>query len=142
MILSRNYEAFFNPKFMKLISIHHSEYYKLIGFCHLKPKNILIYKIDLHLIFSYSLVELILVGNFENDLYTRHYNPWFVYFSPQYWRPFLCFQGVFLGKLCPYVWLVSKSGLWSRAGYGGTHTVVNFKREFLRLWQAVRSSSN
>ena len=67
MILSRNYEAFFNQKFMKLNSIHHSEYYKYIGFCHLKPKNILIYKIDLHLIFSHSLVELILVGNFEKS---------------------------------------------------------------------------
>ena len=31
--------------------------------------------------------------------------------------PFLCFQGGFFGKFCPYIWLVFKSGLWWRA-YG------------------------
>ena len=48
--------------------------------------------------------------------YAHHYNPRFVYFLPTFTRPFLCFQGDFFRKFCPYVWLVLKSGFWSRAG--------------------------
>ena len=47
--------------------------------------------------------------------YALHYNPWFVYFLSTLRRPFLCFQGGFLRKFCPYVWLIFKSGLWWRA---------------------------
>ena len=43
-------------------------------------------------------------------LYARQYNPWFVYFLPTFWGPFLCFQGCFFRKFCLYVWLVFKSG--------------------------------
>ena len=43
----------------------------------------------------------------------RHYL--FHHFS----SPFLFFKGSFFGKFCPYVWLVFKSGLRSRAGYDG-----------------------
>ena len=37
----------------------------------------------------------------------RHYNPRFVYFLPTFRRPFLCFQGGFFRKLCPYLCMVS-----------------------------------
>ena len=36
------------------------------------------------------------------------------------------FLGAFFVKFCPYVWLVFKSGLWSRAGYDGACTVYYF----------------
>ena len=36
------------------------------------------------------------------------------------------FQG-FFRKFCPYVWLVFKSGLLSRAGYNGARTVYLLK---------------
>ena len=39
--------------------------------------------------------------------YVRHYNPWFVYFLPHFWKPFLCFQGGFFTKFCLYIF---KSG--------------------------------
>ena len=41
--------------------------------------------------------------------YACHYNPWLVYFLPHFRSPFLCFQGGFFRKFCPYVWLVLKS---------------------------------
>ena len=44
--------------------------------------------------------------------YARHYKPRLVYFLPHFWKPFLCFQGVFFRKFCPYVWLVFKTGLY------------------------------
>ena len=34
----------------------------------------------------------------------RHYNPRLVYFLNHFWSPFLCFQGGFFRKFCPYVW--------------------------------------
>ena len=43
-------------------------------------------------------------------LYSRHHNLRFVYFLPTFWGPFFCFQGGFFRQLCPYVWLVFKSG--------------------------------
>ena len=42
-------------------------------------------------------------------LYARHYNPQLVYSLPNFWKVFLCFQGGFFKKFCPYVWLVFKS---------------------------------
>ena len=55
--------------------------------------------------------------------YARHYNPRFVYFLPTFWKSKTFFQGGFFRKFCPYVWLVFKSGFWSRAGYSGECTV-------------------
>jgi hypothetical protein len=55
--------------------------------------------------------------------YARHYNPRFVYFLPTFWKSKTFFQRVFFRKFCPYVWLVFKSGFWSRAGYSGACTV-------------------
>ena len=46
-----------------------------------------------------------------------------VYFLPTFRKTFLCFQGGFLGKFCPYVWLVFKRGLWWRAY--GTHITLD-----------------
>ena len=55
--------------------------------------------------------------------YGRHYNPQFVYFLPNFWKSKTFFEGGFFRKFCPYVRLVFKSGLWSRAGYSGACTV-------------------
>ena len=55
--------------------------------------------------------------------YARHYNPRLVYFLPTFRKPKTFFQGGFVRKFCPYVWLVFKSGFWSRAGYSGACTV-------------------
>ena len=43
--------------------------------------------------------------------YAHHYNPLLLYFLPRFWRPFLCFQGAFSRKFCPYVLSVFKRGL-------------------------------
>ena len=58
--------------------------------------------------------------------YPRHYNLRFVYFLPTFWKPKMFFQGCFFRKFCPYVWLVFKSGFWSRAGYSGACTVHKY----------------
>ena len=56
--------------------------------------------------------------------YARHYNLRFIYFLPTFWSPKTFFQGAFFLKFWPYVWLVFKSGFWSRAGYDNARTVV------------------
>ena len=56
--------------------------------------------------------------------YTRHYNPWFVYFLPPFWSPKKFFQGVFFLKILA-LFMVSiqerfliKSGLkWRSYGF-------------------------
>ena len=55
--------------------------------------------------------------------YARHYNPRLVYFLPTFWKSKTFFQGGFFKKVCPYVWLVFKSGFWSRVGYSGAARV-------------------
>ena len=60
--------------------------------------------------------------------YACHCNPRFVYFLPHFWRPFLCFQGGFFTKFCPYVWL--ESGFQLRACYDGVGAVVITCHEF------------
>ena len=55
--------------------------------------------------------------------YLSHYNPRFVYFLPTFWKSKTFFQWGFFRKFCPCVWLVFKSGFWSRAGYSGACTV-------------------
>ena len=62
----------------------------------------------------------------------RHYNPRFVYVLPTFWKSKTFFQGVFFRKFCPYVWLVFKSGFWSRAVYSGTCTVI-FPKYFISI---------
>ena len=56
-------------------------------------------------------IYLLFLSIFWFDLpNARHYNPPFISFLPYFRSPFLCFQAVFFGKFCPYVWLVFKSG--------------------------------
>ena len=56
-------------------------------------------------------------------LYTRHYNPAIWIFLPQFWRPFLCFQGGFFHKILSLCMVsiqerfLIKSRLWWHA-YG------------------------
>ena len=66
-----------------------------------------------------SRLELLNKEQFYFDLYcilctvyAPHYNPWFVYFLPNFWSSFIYCD--------PYVWLVSKSSFYSRAGYSGS----------------------
>ena len=53
--------------------------------------------------------------------YARHYNPWFVCFSPIFGDHFFVFQGFFLEN---YVLMYD---LYSRAGYDGMHTLLLFE---------------
>ena len=55
--------------------------------------------------------------------YARHYDPRFVYFLLTFWSSFMYCD------IWPYVWLVFKSGLKSRAGYSGARTVGLFKSD-------------
>ena len=43
--------------------------------------------------------------------YGGHYNPWFVYFLPHFWRTKMFIWGAFFVKFWPYKGLVFKSGL-------------------------------
>ena len=59
-------------------------------------------------------------------------------------NPFPCFQGDVFRLFCPYVWLVFKSGLLSRAGYNGTGTVDKDEKPHLvtpfePLWHSTTS---
>ena len=60
---------------------------------------------------SNFVVELIAITLINQTPYACHYNLRFVYLLPHFSSPFICFEGCFFRKLCPYVWLVFKSGL-------------------------------
>ena len=75
----------------------------------------------------YSQITIIGIKPLEYIPYARHYNPRFVYFLPTFWKSKTFFQGGFFRKLYPYVWLVFKSGFYSRAGYDGARTVVTLR---------------
>ena len=64
----------------------------------------------------------------------RHYNPRFVYFLPTFWKPKTFFKEVF-SENSVLVWLVFKSGFWSRAGYSGACTVFSW---YLKLFQGMK----
>ena len=61
--------------------------------------------------------------------YARHYKPRLVYFL--YWKTCLCFQGGFIRKFCPCVWLLFKSRLWWRShGNCDYKSVINQQFQF------------
>jgi hypothetical protein len=64
-----------------------------------------------------------IMGSPDCNYSTRHYKPRLVYFYPIFKDHFFVFKEVFSRKFCPYVWLVFKSGLQSRAAYDGARTV-------------------
>jgi hypothetical protein len=55
-------------------------------------------------------------------------------FNPLFWSQKRFFKEVFFRKFCPYVWLVFKSGFWSRAGYSGACTILTPCWSALNFW--------
>ena len=71
--------------------------------------------------------------NFCGMPYAYHYNLWLVYFLLHFWRPFLCFQGVFFHKILSLCMVSIQKRFPSRVVYDGAFTVdhqIIFVRKF------------